>query len=218
MSQRVLPDNLPWPELPREKFACLSIDIPWHFETRAPTKNPQNNRSPQKHYPTVSPEYAATLDVRSIAARDAWLWFHIPPVFLIHGTHIPIMRAYGFRVSALAFVWVKTKRKFTMAELDRTPLFEADLHMGTAYTTRQNVELVVLGRRGSAPRLCASVRQVLFQPETLFSPLREHSRKPDEMFKRIEAFCAGPRIDMFAGAERPGWTSWGYPHRDGERA
>jgi N6-adenosine-specific RNA methylase IME4 len=38
---------------------------------------------------------------------------------------------------------------------------------------------------------------------------REHSRKPDETFARIEALYAGPYLEMFARQQRPGWTVWG---------
>jgi MT-A70 len=38
---------------------------------------------------------------------------------------------------------------------------------------------------------------------------REHSRKPDEAYARIEALCEGPYLEMFARRRRPGWDSWG---------
>jgi N6-adenosine-specific RNA methylase IME4 len=41
------------------------------------------------------------------------------------------------------------------------------------------------------------------------SPRREHSRKPEEAYARIEALCEGPYLELFARAPRPGWDSWG---------
>ena len=38
---------------------------------------------------------------------------------------------------------------------------------------------------------------------------REHSSKPDEQYAIIEACCPGPRLELFARGERPGWTVWG---------
>ena len=41
------------------------------------------------------------------------------------------------------------------------------------------------------------------------SQKREHSRKPDEMIKLIEACSPGPYLELFARGEREGWTLWG---------
>jgi hypothetical protein len=38
--------------------------------------------------------------------------------------------------------------------------------------------------------------------EVIISPRREHSRKPDEAIARIERFCPGPRVELFAGEKR----------------
>jgi N6-adenosine-specific RNA methylase IME4 len=43
----------------------------------------------------------------------------------------------------------------------------------------------------------------------IVSPRREHSRKPDEAYERIEALCEGPYLEMFARARRAGWDGWG---------
>lgn len=38
---------------------------------------------------------------------------------------------------------------------------------------------------------------------------REHSRKPDEIYKRIEQLAAGPYLELFGRTTRPGWDAWG---------
>jgi hypothetical protein len=40
-------------------------------------------------------------------------------------------------------------------------------------------------------------------------PRREHSRKPEEIYSRIEALVAGPYLELFARETRPGWDQWG---------
>jgi N6-adenosine-specific RNA methylase IME4 len=45
--------------------------------------------------------------------------------------------------------------------------------------------------------------------EVIVAPIREHSRKPDEQYERIEAFCEGPRLEIFARQRVNGWRSWG---------
>jgi N6-adenosine-specific RNA methylase IME4 len=43
----------------------------------------------------------------------------------------------------------------------------------------------------------------------IVAPLREHSRKPDEMYDLIETTWPGPRLELFARYRRDGWLQWG---------
>jgi N6-adenosine-specific RNA methylase IME4 len=46
--------------------------------------------------------------------------------------------------------------------------------------------------------------------QVIYAPVREHSRKPDEMYARIERLFGDiPRIELYAREQRPGWTAWG---------
>ena len=36
-----------------------------------------------------------------------------------------------------------------------------------------------------------------------------HSRKPIESYKIIETMYSGPKVELFARFNRPGWDSWG---------
>ena len=95
------------------------------------------------------------------------------------------------------------RRAYDKNQLRLLPIAETDLHTGLGHTTRKNAEFCLLARRGRPQRLTADVREVVLEP------VREHSRKPTEVYRRIERFCPGPRIDLFARERRPGWTSWG---------
>lgn len=203
------PADAPFLPLPEETFACISIDPPWHFQTRAAVRD---SRGPDRHYATTSITALEALPVANVAAPDCHLFMWITGPLLVHGAHLRLFDAWGFRPSSIWLDWVKTKRSFDTAMLRSTPLLEEDLHFGMGYTTRQNAEWIVLGRRGSPKRLRADI------PQVLIAPVREHSRKPDEAYARIEAYCEGPRLDMFAGAARPGWTRWGINHRESDRA
>jgi N6-adenosine-specific RNA methylase IME4 len=202
-------DNLPLPPLPEEKFGLIAIDCPWHFATRAPLANPDADRSPQKHYPTMDLEHLEQLPIRQLALPDAHVMAWLTGPLLAQGVHNRLFRKWGVRPSSMGFVWIKLWPNFNMAQLARTPLLENDLAMGTGYTTRQNAEFVVFGRIGS-PTNRRGLRQVII------SNRREHSRKPEEFYRRAELYCHGPRLDMFGGAPRPGWTHLGWGHRAGE--
>lgn len=75
--------------------------------------------------------------------------------------------------------------------------------MGGGYGTRKNAEICWLGRRGNPKRRSRDVR------ELIVAPRREHSRKPDEQYGRIERLCAGPYLELFARQQRPGWIALG---------
>ena len=78
--------------------------------------------------------------------------------------------------------------------------YDTFFKMGLGYTSRQNAEFVVLGRRGDPPRKSASVRQIMVEPA------REHSRKPEKFYQNAETYAAGPRLELFGRQQRPGWT------------
>lgn len=129
---------------------------------------------------------------------------------LAKGVHNILARSWGLEISGRAFVWIKLWNSFDTSLLSRTPLLEQDVAIGGGYTTRKNAEDVILMKRGAPKRVRKDIREVIV------SPRREHSRKPEEFYRRVEHFAVGPRIDMFAGADRPGWDRWGWGHREGE--
>ena len=78
-----------------------------------------------------------------------------------------------------------------------------DGQVGLGYWTRANSEVCLLATKGKPKRLNADVRQAILEPR------REHSRKPDCTYQRIERLVAGPYLELFARTQRPGWTAWG---------
>jgi N6-adenosine-specific RNA methylase IME4 len=75
--------------------------------------------------------------------------------------------------------------------------------MGGGYGTRHNIEVCWLGRSGHPQRKSKAVR------ELIVAPVREHSRKPDEVYRRIEMLCDGPYLELFARQQWPGWSCVG---------
>ena len=185
------------------KYGAILADPPWHFRARTALKmsNWTSPRDAEKHYPVMGVDDIKALPVSDMAARDAhlFLWATgpcLPQAF-------EVIKAWGFRYSAVAFTWVKLKRSFDASQLRTVPLVDSDLHVGLGLTTRKNAEFCLLGRRGSARRNSKSVREIIL------SPVREHSRKPDVTYSRIEEYCDGPYLEMFARQRWPNWASWG---------
>ena len=180
--------------LPRRHFGCIVADPPWRFKSNSESR-PERNA--MRHYDCMSLDAIAALPVKDLAADDCALFLWITSPFLVIGAHLPIMRAWGFKPSGIGFTWLKLNK--SAGKL----FFTRDIFMGGGLTTRKNAEFVVLGKRGRSVRRDAGVHEVIVDHR------REHSRKPDEAFARIERYCAGPYLDLFSRETRPGWTSWG---------
>jgi N6-adenosine-specific RNA methylase IME4 len=165
---------------------ALLVDPPWPQETWSPKGQ---GRSASRHYGIMSIDEIKAYPVADMAAADSFLFLWITGPQLPVGAEV--MAAWGFKYSGTTFVWAKLN-----------PL-GIGWHMGGGYGNRKNVELCLLGRRGHPVRRDRGVR------ELIVAPRREHSRKPDEQYERIERLCDGPYLEIFARQRRPGWISIG---------
>lgn len=188
--------------LPDGKYGAILADPPWHFKTynekgrkRSPDWRPFKG-SPSVHYDTMGAEAIATMPVSELAADDACLFLWICWPMLPEA--LALITSWGFEYKTCAFSWMK-------AHAGQVDMFHDDLkvQVGMGYWTRSNSEVCLLATRGKPKRLDAGVRQ------GIISPRREHSRKPDDVYGRIERLVAGPYLELFARTTRSGWTSWG---------
>jgi N6-adenosine-specific RNA methylase IME4 len=189
-------------------WACVEADPAWNFRQWSDPETEEQKRiskAAERHYPTMSVEEIMALPVKDVVAKDAHLWLWITGPFLVAGTHVDVMRSWGFEPSATGFVWIKLQKRRDAYQHQLMTIEEMIhyLHTGTGKTTRKNAEFCLLGRRGKPQRLAADVHEVII------SARREHSRKPVESFERIERYCPGPRLQMFSRQPRAGWTTWG---------
>jgi N6-adenosine-specific RNA methylase IME4 len=188
--------------LDRKAYGAIVADPPWNFRSRV--EQPGNwRRSAKAHYSVMTKDEITALPIKDLAGKDChlFLWAtgpHLPDAF-------EAIRAWGFKYSGVAFTWVKLKRSHNPLQLRVLPTAEGDLHVGLGLTTRKNAEFCLLARRGSCRRAARNVREIIM------SPVREHSRKPEEFRNRVEAYV-GPGIriaELFARSTRPGWDCWG---------
>lgn len=185
-------------------YKAIVADCPWHFRARTALQmtNWTSRRDAEKHYAVMGVEDICALPVASLADPDGchlFLWATgpcLPQAF-------EVIKAWGFRYSAVAFTWVKLKKSYDARQLRCLPTAESDLHVGLGLTTRKNAEFCLLARRGNCKRESKKVREIIM------SPVREHSRKPDEAYDRVMQYCSGPYLELFARTQRPGWTCWG---------
>lgn len=190
-------------DLSGQKFGAIMADPPWRFTSRTALtdENWSTRRDIDKHYSTMDLDGIRALPVREIAAQDCHLFLWTTGPCLRQA--FDVIDAWGFKYSSTAFVWIKLKRSHRGDQLRFLPTAEADLAVGLGLTTRKNAEFCLLARRGSPKRIAKDVREVIL------SPVREHSRKPDEAFDRVQRYCDGPYLELFSRQKRAGWSVWG---------
>ena len=189
-------------DLQPKAYGAIYADPAWKYRTRTPEGL---GRSADRHYKTMTLEEIMALPVRDLATRDCHLFMWITGPFLAIGAHVPVLKAWGFRPSSIAFVWLKSKKETAQGRIHAPPLDESAFVHGMGQTTKQNAEYVILGRRGSPRRMSKSVRQEIIEPR------RQHSRKPDCTRDRIREYV-GPDIrccELFGRTQLEGWDSWG---------
>lgn len=180
------------------KADVILADPAWKWKARSAKGY---GKSAERHYPTMETADIAALPVADVAAKNCalFMWATFPRL----PDALAVGAAWGFTYKTGAFVWVKQNRR---AKPSFLPVSDP-IHwfMSTGYYTRSNAELCLLFTRGRVKRLRANVRQLII------SPVREHSRKPDEQYERIEALlgCDGSRLELFARQSAPGWMALG---------
>jgi N6-adenosine-specific RNA methylase IME4 len=182
------PAPLPgWPfgELVPHRYGVILADPPWRFLNRTVAGEVKN---PVAHYPCMSVEQLAELPVARLAAPDCALimWATAP---LLHRA-IALLDAWGFTFKT-AGAWAKQSRtgeRWTF---------------GTGYVLRSAAEFYLVGTIGKPRVISRSIRNLIA------APVREHSRKPDQLHADVEALYAGPYAELFARQRREGWDAWG---------
>ncbi|MBU6427366.1 DNA methyltransferase [Patescibacteria group bacterium] len=196
----------PFVDLPQNHFKVILADPPWGFKTwwsERSTKTPSPKRKFSYPSRATSPSYEVmqendlnALPVSDLAADDCvlFLWICWP----VLEWSLRLIHEWGFEYKTCGFAWIKANAR-------QIELFEEEIqaHMTLGYWTRSNSEVCLLATRGKPKRRSGNVRQGIIEPR------REHSRKPDCVYERIERLVEGPYIELFARSTRKNWTSWG---------
>lgn len=173
-------------------YRVIYADPPWSFATYS---RKGKGRSPDAHYDCMDLDAIKRLPVAGWAHPDAVLLLWATDPLLDRA--LEVIQAWGFAYKTVGFYWAKLN-KGTSAVAS-----EADFFTGLGFWTRANPEPCLLATRGRPRRRSGGVRKLVLAPR------REHSRKPDEMYERIEALLEGPYLELFARGSRPGWDTWG---------
>ena len=178
---------------PRKRYGVIYADPPWNFKNFS---EKGTGRNPVAHYTCMDFNQIAALQPQRWAAKDCvlFLWATDP---LLHKA-LELIQAWGFTYKTVGFYWAKTNKRANLEALT-----VRDFFTGLGYWSRANIEQCLLATRGSPPRMAKDVKRLVIAPR------REHSRKPDEVYDRIERLAHGPYLELFARQSRRGWDRLG---------
>jgi len=178
----------------KKKFSTVLADPPWQFTNRTGKMAPEHKRL--QRYPTMSLQEIKDLPVGAIAKETAHLYLWVPNALIAEG--LEVMASWGFTYKT-NLIWYKVRKD---GGPDRR---------GVGFYFRNVTEMILFGVRGKNARTLQPGRS---QENIISSCKREHSRKPDEQYKLIEACSSGPFIELFARGPRKGWFVWGNQAED----
>lgn len=175
------------------KFGTLIADPPWPYGKARHSKAEGGasgyvSQADKVQYETMSMQDLKALPVESVSAENSVLLLWTTPAFSATGDATALCEAWGFRPVTHTY-WVKTTND------------GGNFAYGVGYWFRGCVEPVLVGVRGRAYR---TNERGAFR-----SPLRGHSRKPDDLHLLAEEHFPGPRLELFARRRFGAWTTIG---------
>jgi len=171
-------------QFPDKKYSIIYADPPWSYSDKRCKGGVAN------HYNTMKVSDICDLPVKNIADKDCvlFMWATYPML----KEALQVIEAWEFTYKSIAFQWIKQNKSGN------------GYFFGLGRWTRGNTEPCLIAVKGKPKRISASVGQLVF------SPLRKHSQKPDEVRdKIIELVGDLPRIELFAREKTPDWDAWG---------
>jgi N6-adenosine-specific RNA methylase IME4 len=169
-----------------KKYNIIYADPPWSYKDKALA----GNRGAGCKYPVMNTADIGKFPVEKLAADNCvlFLWVTMPKL----NECFELIKEWGFKYKTCAFTWIKTNKK------------SGSLFWGMGNWTRANAEICLIATKGKPKRAAANVHSVVM------TRIEEHSKKPDEVRRRIVQLCGDiPRIELFARQTAEGWDSWG---------
>lgn len=189
--RKAAPPHAHLPSLPTKRYDIVYLDPPWYYYGSA-----IKDAAAGKHYPLMTLEQLAALDVPSILnARAAlFLWATCPRLDFA----FKLIDAWKLHFRGVAYVWVKTNRRGEIiAGQGVPPTF-----------TKPTTELLLVATTVATGRPFPI--QDVAQAQVVLHTRGAHSEKPAIFRGLIEKLCGKrSRIELFARSRPPGWDAWG---------
>ena len=167
-----------------KRYDIIYADPPWQYERKKVQGAAEN------HYSTMSNKDICNLNIAELANKDCvlFLWATFPKL----PEALQVIKAWGFHYKTIAFLWLKQNKS------------KKGWFFGLGFWTRGNAEICLLATKGKPHRKSNKVHQFII------SPIREHSRKPNEAREKIVELMGDiPRLELFAREKTNGWDVWG---------
>lgn len=169
-------------------YQVMTCDPPWEYKD----KGKSGKRGARQQYKTMSLAEMAALPIEFVISKDSvlFMWF----TDTHYNEAVALCRAWGFEPKRIGFVWVKVTKDFTQQRI-----------MLGRYT-RSNAEFVLIATHGKGlKRKRHDIRQIVFSVPS------DHSKKPNEVKKRITALYGQRKsIELFARNVKDLNDGWDY--------
>jgi N6-adenosine-specific RNA methylase IME4 len=179
------------PPLPANRYDIAYVDPPWHYYG-----SPIKDAAAAKHYPLMTLEELAQIDVRRLLNKRAamFLWATCPRL----NYAIDLLREWKLHYRGVAYVWVKVGKSGRIINGQGVP----------PTFTKPTTELLLAATTMPTGRPFPLLD--LAQAQVVLAPRGAHSEKPGVFREAIERLCGDrPRIELFARARTPNWDAWG---------
>ena len=172
-------------QIPLFRYGVILADPAWLFANYSEKGEVKN---PVAHYDCLPTDEMAKWPVADVAKPDSVMvmwgcWPMAPDAFRL-------LAAWGFTYKT-GGAWAKQSSTGQR------------LAFGPGYIYRAASEFWIVGTIGQPRVKSRSIRNLIL------APVREHSRKPDQMHGDIEALWDGPYLELFARQPRVGWDAFG---------
>ena len=169
-----------------KKYDIILADPPWKYTS----KSVSPNREVINHYPVMPTTDICKLPIMDIANDKCalFLWATWP---LLEDA-LQVINSWGFIYKTIAWVWIKSNKS------------GLGFFWGMGGYTRSNTEPCLLAFTKKISVADHGIQSIIY------SPVREHSRKPDEQYRKIESLYPNySYLELFAREKHNGWDTWG---------
>ena len=165
--------------IPMGQYSCLVVDPPWPVVKIDRDERPL--QGPHLDYPVMTLEEIEELNVGDLSFDNCHLYLWVTQKFLPFG--LSLIETWGFRYQCV-MTWVKPSGF-------------------TPFSWMYNTEHCLFASKGNLPVERKGLK-LSFE-----APVTRHSAKPDVFYERVLQASPEPRLELFARAEREGFTVWG---------
>lgn len=198
------------------KYRTILSDPPWPSKSSPGARKHWMRTNMKPRYNTMKAADIIGLPVHAIAHEDAMLvlwatWMHL-------ALAMQVIEVWGFTYCT-GMPWLKVckppncplhgpppgadgcMRCCQNESVEIKPIY------GPGVWFQGCTELILIARRGRPFGSLGNPRPA--RKGIVIAPRQEHSRKPEEVHLWLEGKFPGPKIELFARRNRPGWVCWG---------